>query len=303
VKIKPLPAGCLYVVATPIGNPEDITLRALTVLSAVDVVAAEDTRRAGLLLAAHKIKKPLLSCYEHNEQRRAEQLVNKLCDGLSVALISDAGTPLLSDPGFRLITAALDHGIPVVPVPGVSAATAALSVAGLPTDSFVFVGFAAKKAAKRRQQLDSLAREPRTLLFFVSARDLPDLLADILESMGNRKAVLAREMTKAHEEFWRCDVGAMIEKLKDRPALKGECTLVLAGAPEPEADQIPAAALKALKAVLADPDGSLADGVRQVAARFGLSRRAVYRLAVCLKNHAPGAAKTQRATFPARHSD
>jgi 16S rRNA (cytidine1402-2'-O)-methyltransferase len=210
-------------------------------------------------------------------------LVDKLHSGLSIALITDAGTPLVSDPGFRMVAAALDQGLDVVPIPGVSAAITALSVSGLPTDSFVFVGFTAKKPAKRREQLDALARERRTLLFFVSPRGLRDLLADILGIMGNRRAVLAREMTKPHEEFLRSDVAGILENLKARPAIKGECTLVLAGAPESREELMPQAARQALETGLADPDGSLVDLARQVATCFNLSRRVVYKAAVTIK--------------------
>lgn len=275
--------GRLYVVATPIGNPDDITLRALAVLAGVDLVASEDTREAGLLLAAHRLQKKLVSCHEHNEDRRAGPLVNALQNGLSIALISDAGTPLISDPGFRLITAALAQGIEVIPIPGVSAAMAALSVAGLPTDSFVFVGFVAKKAARRRAQLQGLSQERRTMIFFVSPRQVLDLLTDIREVMGNRQVLLAREMTKVYEEYLRGDIVTVLGDLTARSAVKGECTLVVAGAPASKGDGLAEAALQDLATAMVEAKLPLGELVRQVARDHRLGRREVYAAALALK--------------------
>jgi len=224
--IKP---GPLYVVATPIGNRDDITLRALDILRKVDLIAAEDTRKTQRFLTLHTIKSSLISYHEHNEAERTPQLIAKLKKGISIALVCNAGTPTVSDPGYRLITAALTNNLNVIPIPGVSAATAALSVAGLPTDSFVFIGFLPKKKTKRIGQLSELAGEPRTLIFYESPKRILTLLDEISDTMGNRSGVLAREMTKLHEEFIRGRLSEILQHLKDRAAIKGECTLLVAG--------------------------------------------------------------------------
>jgi 16S rRNA (cytidine1402-2'-O)-methyltransferase len=221
--------GTLYVVATPIGNRDDITLRALNILRDVDLIAAEDTRKTRRFLELHAIKSSLISYHEHNEDERTPKLIAKLKKGISIALVSNAGTPTVSDPGYRLITATLAGNLDVIPIPGVSAATAALSAAGLPTDSFVFLGFPAKKKTKRLQQLNDLASEPRTLIFYESPRRILALLGEIKDAMGDRYVVLAREMTKLHEEFLRGGLSEIVKQLKRRADIKGECTLLVAG--------------------------------------------------------------------------
>jgi 16S rRNA (cytidine1402-2'-O)-methyltransferase len=221
--------GNLYIVATPIGNKDDITLRATKVLGEVDLIAAEDTRETGKLLAYHKIKNNLISYHEHNETRRTPELIHKLNKGLSIALVSDAGTPSVSDPGYRLINEAIAENIRIVPVPGVSAATAALSASGLATDSFIFIGFAAKKKEKRKKQIEELADEKKTIIFYESPRRILSFLDEIIETIGDRHAVLAREMTKHYEEFIRGFLSEIRKNLKKRPSIKGELTLLLAG--------------------------------------------------------------------------
>ena len=221
--------GKLYIVATPIGNKDDITLRAIKVLGEVDLIAAEDTRETGKLLAYHKIKNNLISCHEHNETRRIPGLINKLEKGMSIALVSDAGTPSVSDPGYRLISEAIAKNIRTIPVPGVSAAITALSVAGLATDSFIFIGFTAKKKEKRKEQLKKLVDENKTIIFYESPRRILSFLDEIIEIMGDRHAVLAREMTKRYEEFTRGLLSEIRKDLKKRPAVKGEITLLVAG--------------------------------------------------------------------------
>lgn len=221
--------GKLYIVATPIGNKDDITLRAVKVLGEVDLIAAEDTRETGKLLAYHKIKNNLISYHEHNETRRAPGLINKLEKGLSIALVSDAGTPSVSDPGYRLINDAIAENIRIIPVPGASAATAALSASGLATDSFIFIGFAVKKKEKRQKQLKELADENKTIIFYESPRRILSFLDEIVETMGDRHAVLAREMTKRYEEFIRGLLSDIRKNLKKRPSIKGELTLLVAG--------------------------------------------------------------------------
>src|SRR5438445_13282079 len=193
--------GCLYLVGTPIGNLEDITLRALRILKEVDQIACEDTRHTQKLLTHYAIRKPLVSYHEHNELTRAPELVIELEQGARIALVSDAGTPLVSDPGHRLVTLCLRHHVPVVPVPGPSAIVAALAASGLPTDEFLFAGFLPSRAADRREALRRLGAEPRTVVVFEAPHRLGDALRDARELLGDRKACLAREITKVHEEF------------------------------------------------------------------------------------------------------
>jgi 16S rRNA (cytidine1402-2'-O)-methyltransferase len=221
--------GVLYVVATPIGNREDITLRALKTLRDVDLVVAEDTRKSGKFLSHHRIKNRLVSYHEHNEKRRTPELLAKLLDGTTIALVSNAGTPGVSDPGYRLVAAAIENKISVIPVPGPSAATTAMSASGLPTDSFVFIGFSPKKKGKRLKFITELAAEPRALIFYESPKRVLAFLEEVVSHIGDRPAVLAREMTKLHEEFIRGRVSEILETMKARPAIKGECTLLVAG--------------------------------------------------------------------------
>jgi len=221
--------GKLYVVATPIGNKDDITLRALRVLGEVDFVAAEDTRHTGRLLAHRKIKSRLISYHEHNEAERTPDLLKKLMDGSSIAVVSNAGTPSVSDPGYRLVKAAIDSGIMVIPIPGVSAAITALSAAGLPIDSFVFMGFPARKKGKRLKQLSGLANENKTIVFYESPRRILNLIEEIIIIMGDRYGVLSREMTKLHEEFVRGNLSEILSHMQQRSNVKGECTLLVMG--------------------------------------------------------------------------
>ena len=224
--------GTLYVVATPIGHRDDITLRALNILGHVDLIAAEDTRKTRRLLDLHGIKGSFISYHEHNENERAPQILKKLKNGTSIALVSNAGTPTVSDPGYRLINSAAKNEVNIVPVPGVSAAAAALSVAGLPTDAFTFAGFVSKKKGKRLKQLGELAQEPRTLIFYESPRRILTLLKEIIDTMGNRYGMLGREMTKLHEEFIRGRLSEILEILEGRSETKGECTLLISGCEE-----------------------------------------------------------------------
>ncbi len=218
--------GRLYIVATPIGNLEDITLRALRILGEVAAIACEDTRQTLKILNRFGLRKPLISYFQPREGRRIPEIIGQLKRGRDIALVSDAGTPGISDPGFPLIREALKEGIPVVPVPGASAVTAALSAAGLPTHRFLFAGFPPPKKTGLRKFLEALKDEEATLVFFLPTRRVPDFLEAVLETLGNRRVVIARELTKVHEEFHRGRAGELSASLGQR-ALKGEATVLI----------------------------------------------------------------------------
>jgi 16S rRNA (cytidine1402-2'-O)-methyltransferase len=218
--------GCLYLVATPIGNLEDITLRALRVLKEVDQIACEDTRHTLKLLNHYEIHKPLVSYHEHNEITRAAELVHALEQGASIALVSDAGMPLVSDPGHRLVSLAIRHHVPVVPIPGASALVAALAASGLPNEEFLFVGFLPARSGERRRALERLRIEDRTLIFYEAPHRIAESVADAKEILGDRTACIAREVTKMHEEFRRGRLSELLTGLEEHPA-KGEITLVI----------------------------------------------------------------------------
>ncbi|MBW2369247.1 MAG: 16S rRNA (cytidine(1402)-2'-O)-methyltransferase, partial [Deltaproteobacteria bacterium] len=240
-----------------------------------DLVAAEDTRYAGKLLAHHHIRASLISYHEHNESERAPDLANRLRSGVSIALLSNAGTPTISDPGYTLIKACIAYCIPVKPVPGVSAAITALSVAGLATDAFVFEGFLPKKKAKRNKQLQSLAHESRTVVFYESPKRIEMLLSEIKQMMGDRYCVLAREMTKTHEEFIRGSASEILNRLRDRMAIKGECTLLVGAStasPSPPMAQI----REAVRQSLSDGGRRLGDISKEIAKQFSVSKQLVY---------------------------
>ncbi len=218
-------AGTLYVVSTPVGNLEDITQRALKVLAAVDLIAAEDTRHTGRLLAHFCIETPLISNHEHNEAARAGELLRRLEEGQDIALVSDAGTPSISDPGYRLVNLAADRGIKVVPIPGASALLAALVISGLPTDRFLFEGFLPRKKG-RRTRLKKLADFDGTVIIFESTMRIVNTLNDIQALFGTRKVAVCRELTKLHEEVLRGEIGQVLAALESR-SFKGECVLVI----------------------------------------------------------------------------
>jgi 16S rRNA (cytidine1402-2'-O)-methyltransferase len=271
------------VVATPIGNREDITVRALNTLREVDLIAAEDTRKTGSFLSHHNIKNRLISYHEHNENKRTPQIISKLMDGSSIALVSNAGTPSVSDPGYRLIEAAIENNIKVIPIPGVSASTTAISVSGLPTDSFVFIGFPPKKKGKRLKFLTELGLEPRPLIFYESPKRLLTLLEEIISCMGDRPAVLAREMTKLHEEFIRGSVSEILMTTKKRSNVKGECTLLVAGRVEKE--EIDSEIVEGeIKAELEKQQSGLSAIARTIAKKYGLPKNKVYDLAIKVKS-------------------
>ena len=260
------PLGCLYLVGTPIGNLEDITLRALRILKEVDEIACEDTRHTQKLLAHYEIRKPLISYHEHNELTRAPELLISLEQGAKIALVTDAGMPLVSDPGHRLVALCLRHHIPVVPVPGPSAILASLSASGLPNEEFLFIGFLPARSGERRRALERLRLEDRTIILYEAPHRIAECLADAREILGNRHACLAREVTKLHEEFRRGPLADLAASLNDRPA-KGEITLLIAPA-DPSESQLPAS-----------PMQSLADRVEELIHQAKLDRKEALKLA------------------------
>lgn len=221
--------GTLYVVATPLGNLEDITLRALRILGEVDMIVAEDTRHTRKLLTHHGMSRPMLSYHEHNKRKQAPHVLALLREGRQIALVTDAGTPGISDPGYYLLQILIEHGIPIVPIPGPSAVIAALSVAGLPTDRFVFEGFLPPKGGKRRRRLEALRHEPRSIVIYESPYRLLRLLDEIATQFGaDRRVVVTRELTKRFEEVRRGTVSELCSMLQGR-TIRGECTVVIAG--------------------------------------------------------------------------
>src|SRR5271169_3945206 len=224
--------GILYVVATPIGNPDDISTRAIRTLAEASLIACEDTRRTGLMLARHQIGTPTISHFEHNEERRVPELVERLKAGEKIALVTDAGTPAISDPGFRLVRAALEANVRVLAVPGASAVIAALSIAGIPTDRFTFEGFIPSRDSARQKALDELRREPRTMVFYEASRRLADTLSAMATAFGeSRDAAVVCEITKTYERTVRGTLGELERRFRATPAL-GEIVIVVAGAPE-----------------------------------------------------------------------
>jgi 16S rRNA (cytidine1402-2'-O)-methyltransferase len=267
-------SGILYVVATPIGNLEDITYRAVRVLGQVNWIACEDTRQTRKLLDHYSIRTPQISYHEHNETERAKELCSRLLAGESGALVSDAGVPLISDPGYRLVHAAVDAGIVVQPVPGPSALLAALSASGLPTDAFHFAGFLPAKPGQRVHALEALKNEHATLIFYEAPHRVVEALADIRTVLGDRDVVVAREITKVHEEFLHGTASELRELLAGRESIKGEITLLVAKATRPAVDDRPIEV-----AVEAQMRTGLSrmDAIKAVARSRGLSKRDVYR--------------------------
>ncbi|HYL45874.1 MAG TPA: 16S rRNA (cytidine(1402)-2'-O)-methyltransferase [Candidatus Limnocylindrales bacterium] len=280
-KAKEAGAGCLYVVATPIGNLEDISLRALRVLKEADVIACEDTRQTSKLLAHYGIRKRLVSYHEHNELTCAPELVIELEQGARVALVSDAGTPAISDPGYRLVHLALRHGIQVVPIPGAAAFVAALVASGMPVEEFVFEGFLPSRPTQRRKMLRELSSEPRTLVFYEAPHRLQDTLEDALEILGNRPAVIAREVTKVYEEFLRGHVEDLLETVRKK-APRGEITLLI-GPPDGEAIHAAAGAAsttplaRRVDEIIKERGVDRKAALKQAARERGLTRREAYK--------------------------
>jgi 16S rRNA (cytidine1402-2'-O)-methyltransferase len=246
---SPLPPG-LYIVATPIGNLEDITLRALRILKEVDLIACEDTRHTQKLLNHYGITTRTISYHEHNEASRAEELVKELEKGVRIALVSDAGMPGISDPGYRVVANAVEHGIAVVPVPGASAFVAALAASGLATDSFEFQGFLPPKSGQRRRVLENARSSQQTLVFYEAPHRLKETLGDIGDILGgSRHVVIAREVSKIHEEFLRGKVSEILGALKSQPEIKGEITLLIGKPPDIQDNHVEAGGSPAVLSV------------------------------------------------------
>jgi 16S rRNA (cytidine1402-2'-O)-methyltransferase len=269
----PVGVGTLYLVATPIGNLEDITYRAVRTLGDCDVIACEDTRHSRRLLDHCGIGRPLVSYHEHNERDRAAELLARLRRGEKVALISDAGTPLISDPGYRLVHEAAAEGIPVVPVPGASAILTALTASGLPTDSFFFGGFLPPKSSQRQKRLEQLRLLDAVLVFYDAPHRILEALADVGAILGPRSCVLSRELTKMHEEFLRGTPKELLAVLGARESVKGEITLVI-GKPVPsELDERPIP--EAVEELISAGSPQM-EAIKEVARHRGLSKREVY---------------------------
>jgi 16S rRNA (cytidine1402-2'-O)-methyltransferase len=280
--------GTLYIVSTPIGNLEDITPRALGILRKADVIACEDTRHTGKLLNHFGIETRTISYHEHNEIARTEELCAVLTAGKNVALVSDAGTPLISDPGYRLVSAATEKGTPVVVIPGVSAFVAALSGSGLPSDQFLFAGFLPARASARRAKLEELAGLQVTLIFYEAPHRITATLRDAQAVMGNRRAVVARELTKLHEEFLRGTLEKLSDAFADSSKARGEMVLIIEGASDHALPQSPTAStstnlierIKQLQAEGLEEKVAL----KKAAKELGLKRDEAYRLLLAQKN-------------------
>lgn len=274
-------SGILYIVSTPIGNLEDITLRALRVLKEVDLIAAEDTRRTRQLLSHYGIHKPLISYHEHNRRMREESLLAEIREGRNVALVTDAGTPGISDPGEHLVKRAIQESIPLVPIPGPSALVAALSVSGLPTESFVFYGFLPAKAAARKKLLLSLKERAETLILYESPKRLHAFLEDAVQILSERQVVVAREMTKIYEEVYRGTAGEILRAIEEEE-VKGEVTIVIEGCPRPaKADSSSIAEM--LEAYFREMGLSMKEAVERVSAELEIPKREVYRESLKIK--------------------
>jgi len=271
------PQNGLYVVAVPLGNLGDITLRALNTLSHADIVVAEDTRVTRKLFAMYGIKSAhMVSFHEYTPQDVLDKIIKNLHGGKVIALVSDAGTPLVSDPGFELVKAARENGLPVYPVPGASSVTLALSISGLPSDRFLFVGFPPSKAGKRKQFYTEFKDNPETIVFLESPKRVIESLQNLLEVVGNRKIFMAREATKMFEEYILLPISELIHKLEERDSVKGEITLVLEGAGEAEAEEINIEEI--LKEFMTEH--SLKDAVSLAAKQYNIPRKEVYAIAL-----------------------
>lgn len=277
-------SSCLYLVATPIGNLEDITLRALRILKEVDIIAAEDTRQTAKLLNHYDIKKPMISYHEHNKKSKGVEIIRLLLDGKSVALVSDAGMPSISDPGEDLVRLCIENTIEVVPIPGPSASLTALSVSGLSTSQFAFIGFLPVKGKERNEILEKLANEEKTMILYEAPHRLIDTLKDLRSFVGNRRISISRELTKKFEETIRCNLDEAIEEFSTRN-IKGEFVLVLEGkspeAIEKEKKQMWAdVSIKEHIIMYMDKGLSKKEAIALVAKERGISKKEVYNIAI-----------------------
>jgi 16S rRNA (cytidine1402-2'-O)-methyltransferase len=271
--------GRLYLVSTPIGNLEDITLRAIRILKEVDAIACEDTRHTQKLLNHYGIHKRLATYHEHNENTRAPELVSELLTGANVALVTDAGTPIVSDPGHRLVALCAENNIPVIPIPGASAALAALAASGISAERVLFVGFLPARQGERRRALAELTNNPATLVFFEAPHRIAKMLGDAAEILGQRQAVLARELTKLHEEFVRGTLSDLARKLKST-LVKGEITLVV-GPPDkhdPAAHPRELTLRQRVEQLIRESTLDRKAALKQAAREFGIARREAYKL-------------------------
>src|SRR5262249_50651831 len=281
--------GTLYLVATPIGNLEDITLRALRVLGEVDIIACEDTRHTRKLLSHYKISKPLVSYHEHNERARAGELIEKLLGGLSVALVSDAGMPLISDPGYSIVTEAARAGVPIVPIPGASAVVTALAASGLPTSEFVFAGFLPPRSVQRKRRLNDFAMSLSSLVFYEAPHRIKDCLNDAREVLGDRPAALARELTKIHEEIIRGHLSEIADRISQREP-KGEYVLIIgprsaSELPELRTGELETSIVEEVRAIMAAEGLDQKSALKRVAKLRGLTKREAYRQLVNQTDH------------------
>ncbi|MBM3739881.1 MAG: 16S rRNA (cytidine(1402)-2'-O)-methyltransferase [Acidobacteria bacterium] len=278
--------GTLYIVATPIGHLGDITFRGVETLKSVGKIAAEDTRHTRQLLEHYGVSTPVVSCHEHNEQGRSTELAALLEAGTSIALVTDAGTPLISDPGFRLVRAAVEAGIPVVPVPGPNAAIAALSASGLPAEEFVFAGFLPAKHGQRLRALEAIVAEHRTVVYYEAPHRILDALADVEAVLGpGRPVVAARELTKVHEEFLRGPVADVRATLSGRGSVKGEFTLLIGPGQPGDAPRDSGTIANEVEALIAAGAPRM-EAIKTVARRHGLPKREVYQMAGAVHNEA-----------------
>ena len=273
--------GTLYVVAIPIGNPDDLTLRAVQKLRSVVVVAAEDTRHFATLARHHGIEARAVSYHDHNEVSRTTELVGRLRAGEDVALVSDAGTPLVSDPGYRLVRAAIDEGLTVTSLPGPSAVTTAIAASGLPPQPFRFIGFLPRTAAARRAALEGLRNDEATLVAFEAPRRLTDALRDALAILGDRPGCLARNLTKPHERYQRGPMSRLIKELEAEDVVRGECTLLIGGALERSSS---AADAEADAALLLEADAPARAVQQLLVRRHGLSKREAFALVLRIRD-------------------
>ena len=264
--------GTLYIVATPLGNLEDITLRAIRILKEASVIACEDTRRTVKILNRYEIRTPLFIFHEYNKVRAGKSILRRLRDGDSVALVSDAGTPAISDPGYELVREAIGSGVPIEVVPGPSALVAALVVSGLPTDHFTFEGFLPTRREKRRKAMQGLAAGTRTMIFYESPQRLAAFLREAAEIFGDRQACVVRELTKVHEEILRGSLSELDAEISGRGTVLGEVTIVIGGGP----DTVELSVEETVRAALEEGSGSSRDLAREIAERTGLSRKEVY---------------------------